>query len=257
LRFAGRVVGATVSRTAHAWFVALLVETDDTPARSESQAAVGVDVGLKTLATLSDGSKVDGPRALGFLLPRLKRLSRAHSRKVKGSANRRKSAQALARLHWRITNVRSDALHQLSHRLTQDFGWIAIEDLNVKGMMANGRLARRLADASFGELRRQLTYKAQQRGVHLAVVDRWYPSSKTCSGCKTVNEALKLGDRVWVCTACGEIHDRDINAAKNILAESIGTSAPGAGASACGEVGSGRARKRSTKPASTKQEVQA
>lgn len=257
LRFAGRVVGATVSRTAHAWHVALLVDTEDAPARSKSHAAVGVDVGISALATLSDGSSVEGPKALEALLQRLRRLSRAHSRKVKSSANRRKSAQALARLHWRVANVRGNALHQMSHRLTRDYAWIAIEDLNVKGMLANRRLARRLADASFGELRRQLAYKAELRGVHLAVVDRWYPSSKTCSGCGAINEALTLGTRTWVCTACGELHQRDHNAAKNILAESIRTTTPGAGASACGEDGSGRARKRSTKPASVKQEVKA
>jgi putative transposase len=194
-----------------------------------------------------------------MLLQRLRRRSRAHSRKVKGSANRRKSAQDLARLHWRISNVRSNALHQLSHRLTRDYAWVALEDLNVKGMLSNRRLARHLADASFGELRRQLTYKAAQRGVQLAVVDRWYPSSKTCSGCGALNEALTLGTRVWVCTACGEVHDCDHNAAKNILAESIRTmnTTPGAGVSACGEAGAGRARKRSAKPASLNQEVKA
>ena len=107
--------------------------------------------------------------------------SRGHSRKVKGSANRKKSAQRLARLHWHIANIRNNALHQLTPRSTRDYGWVAIEDLNVKGMMANHRLARSLADASFGEFRRrQLTYKGLQRGVQVAVVDR-YPSSKACS----------------------------------------------------------------------------
>ncbi|MCC5611148.1 transposase, partial [Nostoc sp. CHAB 5834] len=203
LRFSGSLKGATVSRTAHAWFISILVETEDVPLPSKSQAAVGVDLGVSALAVLSTGKPEEGPKALRILLGRLKRLSRAHSRKVKGSANRRKSAQALARLHWRISCVRNDALHKLSHRLTRDYAWIAIEDLNVKGMMANRHLSLSLADASFGELRRQLTYKAAQRGVHLAVVDRWYPSSKSCSACGAVNEALTLGTRVWVCTACG------------------------------------------------------
>lgn len=257
LRFAGALKGATVSRVAGAWFISILVDTDVVPLRSESQAAAGVDFGLKALATLSDGTSFQGPKALGALLQRLKRLCRSHSRKNKGSANRRKSAQALARLHARIANVRADALHKLSHTLTRDYGWVAIEDLNVKGMMANRRLARHIADAGFAELRRQLTYKAAQRGVHLAVVDRWYPSSKTCSGCGALNEALTLGSRVWVCTNCGEVHERDHNAAKNLLAESIRTTAPGAGVAACGEEGSGRPRKRPMKPASEKQEVKA
>ena len=257
LRFSGTLKGATVSRTAHAWFVAILIETDDLPARSESQAAVGVDFGLTQLATLSDGSTpVPGIKALGVLLARLRRLSRAHSRKQKGSANRKKSAQRLARLHWHIACVRADALHKLSDRLTRNYAWIAIEDLNVKGMLSNRRLARHIADAGFGELRRQLTYKAAQRGVQLVVVDRWFASSKTCSHCEAINDALTLSDRTWTCTGCGTAHERDENAAKNILKESLRMfekRTPGAGASACGAEGTGGLA--TVKPAAAKQEV--
>jgi putative transposase len=153
-------------------------------------------------------------------------------------------------LHWRITNVRGNALHQLSHRLTRDFGWIALEDLNVKGMLSNRNLARRLANAAFGELRRQLTYKAAQRGGLVAVVDCWYPSSKTCSSCGALKDVLTLGTRTWVCTGCGAVHDRDHNAAKNILAESIRTArlakdqeTAGAAGIVCGEEGAGAGRK--------------
>ncbi len=235
LRFAGNIQSATVSRRAHTWHVALTVETDDLPARSESQAAVGVDVGLHHLAVFSDERpSVEGPKALKLLLQRLRRLSRAHSRKVKGSANRKKSAQRLARLHWRIANIRNNALHQLTHRLTRDYGWVAIEDLNVKGMMANRRLARGLADASFGEFRRQLTYKGLQRGVQVAVVDRWYPSSKTCSACGHRLLALPLSVRHWTCPVCQAEHDRDQNAARNILAESMRNITSGVGGGACG-----------------------
>jgi putative transposase len=255
LRFSGRIMGATVSRTAHAWHVALLVEAEDPLLRCESQAAVGVDFGVTHLATLSTGHKESGPKALGQLQGRLRRLSRALSRKAKGSANRKKARERLARLHWRIANVRSNALHQLSHRLTRDFAWIAIEDLNVRGMLANGRLARHLSDASFAELRRQMAYKGQQRGGHLAVVDRWFASSKQCSVCSEIHQTLTLGTRVWVCAGCGAIHDRDVNAAKNLLQESLRNIAPGAGVSACGEDGSGRSRKTAVKPASAKQEA--
>lgn len=248
LRFSGRPVSLTVSRTAHAWFAAVTVETDDAPVRCESQAAVGVDLGVKTLAVLSDDvPDVPGPKAMGVLLARLRRLSRAHSRKAKGSANRRKSAQRLARLHWRIECRRNDALHKLTDRLTRSYAWIAIEDLNVRGMMANGKLARHIADASFGEFRRQLEYKAAQRGVTVAVVDRWLPSSKTCSCCGSIKSDLALSDRRWICAECGTEHDRDKNAAKNILAASYAVSA-------CGEEGSGRRRKTAVKPASAKQE---
>src|SRR5690606_24301318 len=142
--------------------------------------------------------------------------------------------------------------------------WVAIEDLQVKGMMANRHLARHIADASWGELRRQLAYKAQMRGVHLAVVDRWYPSSKTCSVCQVVNHALTLAERRWTCSACGTGHERDVNAAKNILAQSLKDAAPGSesikaagvAASACGEEGAGATRKNRVKPSSLKQEVQ-
>jgi putative transposase len=263
LRFAGSIKTCCVSRVAGAWHVSVTVETSDAPARTENQGAVGVDLGLTDLAVTSSGVKEPGPKALAVLLARLRRLSRAHSRKVKGSANRKKSAARLARLHWRIANVRGDALHKLSDRLTRDHTWIAVEDLGVKGMMGNRHLARHIADAGWGELRRQLVYKASQRGVHLAVVDRFFPSSKTCSDCGHVHEGMTLADRVWACPACGEVHDRDVNAAKNILKRSIDDAAgmdnePTAGGgpvAACGEDGSGLGRTTKTKPASQKQEA--
>lgn len=260
LRFSGKPVSVTISRTANAWFAAITVETEEAPDRCESQASVGVDLGLKTLATCSDGSVFLGPKALGQLMSRLKRLSRAHSRKVKGSANRKKSAAKLAKLHMRIANVRNDALHKLTSTLTTSYGWIAIEDLNVKGMMANRRLARHIADASFGEFRRQLQYKAELRQVQLATVNRFFPSSKTCSACGLINQELMLKDREWTCE-CGAHHDRDLNAAKNILAKSVSDAAikqePSAGEVevACGENGSGSKRKPRVKPVSMKQEV--
>lgn len=261
LRFDGAVKTCTVSRTADCWFVSLTVETESIPGRTESQGAVGVDLGLLHLAVLSSGEKEPGPKALGVLLGRLKRLSRAHSRKVKGSANRRKSALRLARLHWRIANVRGDALHKLSDSITSENGWVAVEDLHVKGMLGNQHLARHIADAGWAEFRRQLTYKAQMRGVTLAVVDRFFPSSKTCSACDSVNEDLTLADRKWTCACCGAEHDRDVNAAKNLLKRSIADamtasskSAGGAPGAACGEEGSGQRRKTQAKPASAKQE---
>lgn len=221
LRFKGRLKGATVSRTAHAWFVAILVDTDEVPALTESQSVVGIDLGISALATFSDGTPpVSGPKALGTLLQRLRRLSRAHSRKQKGSANRHRSAKRLARLHWRISCLRAEALHQLTHRLTRDYAVVCIEDLHVMGMLRNPRLARHIADASLGEFRRQLEYKAAQRGVIVSVVDRWYPSSKTCSACSAINAGLTLSDRRWVCE-CGAAHDRDHNAAVNIEKEGL------------------------------------
>lgn len=248
LRFPGRAVSLTVSRTADAWFAAITVETDGAPARCESQAAVGVDLGVKTLAVFSDDRPdVAGPKAMAVLLGRLRRASRAHSRKAKGSANRRKSARQIGRLHWQISCRRSDALHKLTDLLTREYTWVAIEDLNVRGMMGRRNLARHIADAGFGEFRRQLEYKAAMRGVTVAVVSRWLPSSKTCSECAVVNEALALSDRRWTCAGCGAEHDRDKNAAKNILAASWAVSA-------CGADSSGPGRTTGTKLSASKQE---
>lgn len=220
-RFSGKVVSVTISKTADQWFAALQVQTEDLPEACESQAAVGVDLGLKTWVVLSDGQTYESPKALGALLARLRRLSKAHSRKLKGSSNRRKSAMKLAKLHLQIANIRSDAIHKMTTELTSRYGWIAIEDLNVSGMLGNDKLARHLADASFGEIRRQLDYKSKLRGGQLDTVGRFFASSKLCSACGHKHAELTLSERQWTCRACGAVHDRDFNAAKNILVESI------------------------------------
>src|SRR5690606_17609020 len=183
-------------------------------------------------------------------LNRLRRLSRSLSRKQKGSRNRAKARTKLARLHARIANIRQDALHKLTTDLTRRFHTIGIEDLNVRGMMANRHLARSIADMSFFEFRRQLEYKAAMRGGRVVVVDRFYASSKTCSACGHKLETLPLSVRKWTCSACGSTHDRDVNAAINLKNMAVSSTV-----SACGEEGSGPTRKRRTKPASAKQEV--
>jgi putative transposase len=202
----------------------------------------------------SAGESFVGPKALGTLLARLKRRQRAHSRKVKGSNNRRKSAQGLARLHDRITCVRTDGLHKITTHLTKRHGFLAIEDLNVAGMLKNHKLARHLADASFGEFRRQLEYNSSWRGVELVVVGRFFASSKTCSECGTVNDGLTLKDRTWTC-GCGAVHDRDVNAAQNILVGGKRIRAAGVVASACGAESAGSGCKPATKLSARKQEV--
>ena len=184
LRFSGRIVSATISRVADHWYASITIDADEFPLpEAENQGAVGVDLGVSALATLSTGEKVEGPRALRSLLGRLRRLSRALPRKVKGSRNRHKAKIKLARLHERIANVRRDSLHQLTTSITRRFHTIGIEDLHVKGMLANARLSRAIADMGFGEFRRQLKYKASWRTAQLVVADRWFPSSKQCSGC--------------------------------------------------------------------------
>jgi putative transposase len=233
LRLEGKILSATVSRVADRWFVSVTVEVaHQVPAR-ENQAVGGVDLGVKALATMSDGGAVEGPKALRSNLKKLRRLSRSLSRKVKGSANRRKAKAKIARLHARISNIRKDGLHKLTTELVNRFAVIGIEDLNVKGMMANGKLSRAVADMGFHEFRRQLGYKAAMAGTRIVVADRWSPSSKTCSDCGHVVPTLPLSVRDWVCPACGSVHDRDRNAAINLMniAASSAVTACGAGSS--------------------------
>jgi len=193
---------------------------------------------------------IPGPKAHKALLDRLRRLSRSLSRKMKGSANRRKAKSKLAKLHARIAAIRSDGMHKLTTDLTRRFHTIGIEDLNVRGMMANRHLARSIADMSFFEFRRQLDYKAAMRGGLVKVADRFYASSKTCSACGHKLEILPLSVREWTCPACGVVHDRDVNAAINLKDMAVSSTV-----SACGEEGSDPTRKRRVKPASAKQEV--
>src|SRR5712691_4984404 len=249
LRFNGKVQSAVVSRTADRWFVSLTVEIEhQTPVR-ESQEVGGVDLGVSSLATISDGNTLVGPKALRSNLARLKRLSRSLSRKVKGSANRRKAKAKIARLHARIAHIRADALHKLTTALVTRFAVIGIEDLNVRGMMANDRLSRSIADMGFHEFRRQLAYKAAMYGSQVVVAGRWYPSSKTCADCGVVREALPLSVRAWDCPDCGSHHDRDVNAAKNLMKLAASSTV-----AACAEEGSGLGHKAKVKPASVKQE---
>ena len=253
LRFAGKIMSATVSRRADRWFVSITIDTLDEShlPKAENQGTVGVDLGVSALATLSTGElPTPGPKAHKTLLKQLQRASRSLSRKQKGSANRRKAKIKLARLHARIGNIRLDALHQLTTDLTRRFHTIGIEDLNVRGMMKNRHLARSIADMSFSEFRRQLEYKAQMRGGIVVVADRWFASSKTCSSCGHKLEALPLSLRNWTCPDCGTTHDRDVNAAINLKHMAVSSTA-----SACGEEGAGSGRKTGVKPASTKQEV--
>ena len=254
LRFDGKPLSATLSREADRWFISISVEIERLEPVCESQATVGIDLGVSTAVTLSTGEKIDSPKPLKKALQRLKRRSKQHSRKQKGSANRRKSARKLAKLHARIAHIRQNWTHQTTTDLTRRFALIGIENLNVKGMMANAKLARSISDIGFYELRRQLEYKAALAGSVVVVVDRWFPSSKTCSACGAYCESMPLSIREWTCAQCGAEHDRDINAAQNIQREALAT-ASWAGSHACGEEGAGRSRKTPVKPASVKQEV--
>lgn len=252
LRFQGQVKSATVSKTGGRWFVSLAVETKDIPTKSENQAAVGVDLGVSSLATLSTGEVVPGPKPHKALLARLQRLGRSLSRKKKGSGKWQEAKRRIGRLCARIGAVRTDALHKLTTEVAGRFDLIGIEDLNVKGMAANRHLARSILDMGFFEFRRQLEYKAAMRGGRVVVADRWFASSKTCSACGWKNEELKLSDRSWTCLVCCKVHDRDVNAAKNL--ENYARTASSAGSEARGEGRSGRGRKAAVKLPPVKRE---
>ncbi len=218
-----RILSATVSRTAQRWLVSFTVETDRAVPQRHSRpgSAIGIDLGVKTLLTGVDASgaviTVAGPKPLRASLRKLRRASRAHSRKTPGSANRRKSAARLARIHARVTNVRADALHKATSMLAARYQTIIAEELNVAGMTRNRRLARAIADQGFGTARRMLGYKAAWNGGRLIVAGRWFPSSKTCSGCGDVKAKLALSERTYRCGHCGLALDRDVNAACNLL----------------------------------------
>lgn len=251
LRFTGKILSATLSREADRWFVSLTVDANELPQppKAENQGAVGVDLGVSALATLSTGETIAGPKPHKAARNRLRRLSRSLSRKQKGSQNRKKAKLKLSRLHQKIGNVRKDALHQLTTHLTRRFELIGIEDLNVSGMVKNRCLARSVSDMGFFELRRQLEYKAKQHGGLIHVAPRWFASSKTCSCCNTKREDLPLSVREWTCAVCNTHHNRDINAAMNLKILAVSSTV-----SACGEEGSGLGRKVQAKPASVKQE---
>lgn len=212
-----RVLRMTVSQRAGRWYAALTVERDTPTATQAPKAgAVGVDLGIKTLATLSDGTVIENPRCLAASERRLKRAQKALSRKTRGSNRRAKARAKVARIHARVANVRADAIHKATTWLAGTFSEISIEDLNVAGMVKNHHLAKAVSDAAFSEFRRQLEYKTARTGAVLHVIDRWYPSSKTCSNCGAVKAKLSLNERTYRCDGCGLAMDRDLNAAINI-----------------------------------------
>lgn len=224
LRFQGKIMSATISRTAGHWFCSIQIEID-TPEIKAVGPTVGVDVGIKELAVVSDGRIFTNERALQTAERRLSLLHKAVSRKPRGSRNRYKAVQRLQRHHYRIACIRSDAIHKATAAITKGCSRIVLEDLNIKGMMRNRRLAKALSDAAMGEFHRQIIYKAEQRGAEIIVADRFYPSSKTCSGCGAVKDILTLGERVYSCEACGLEVDRDLNAAINLKQLAEGSSA--------------------------------
>jgi putative transposase len=200
------------------WYVTFTIDIDDQAWLPPTGQAVGVDLGVKDFAVTSDGERIPNPRHLERKARALARYQRRMARCQKGSANRAKAAAKVARAHRKVRNARADSLHRASTHLVRKNDVIAIEDLNVAGMIRNRHLARAISDCGWSEFRRQLAYKCERYGRQLVVIDRWYPSTKTCSVCGCLLAELSLNTRKWTCLSCGARHDRDINAAKNILA---------------------------------------
>lgn len=222
-----KIGSATISEKAGRWYVSICVHEEAVEPLPATGPIIGVDLGIKTLATCSDGRTFDNPKALRSRLNALKRASRAHSRKKKGSQNRKKAQRKLARVHARIGNIRRDALHKATSQIvaktkpeSERPRVIVLEDLHIQGMLKNRKLSRAIADVGLYEFRRQIAYKAAYAGVTVQTVSRWFPSSKTCSCCGTVKEELALSERTFVCEACGLSIDRDFNAAC-VLAASV------------------------------------
>ena len=220
LRFNGKILNATVFKKGGKWFVSVGVEIDNLPKlNAKTHKSVGIDLGITDLATLSDGTKAQAPKPLKTNLKKLQRLSKSLSRKQKGSNNREKAKTKLSRLYYKISCIRKDFLHKLTTDLVKKFDVICLENLNTKGMVKNHKLSRAISDLGFYEFKRQLIYKANMQGKTVKEVDRFYPSSKTCSSCGFVmaKENLTLAVRHWICPSCHANHDRDINASINIL----------------------------------------
>ena len=214
---AARILAATISRTADRWFVSFTVEVERyVPIGNGKATVVGVDVGIRHLATLSNGVSIPNPRALECSLRKLRLLNRQLARRTPGSKRRQQTRRRLARVHARAANLRRDALHKLTTTLATQHGTIVVEQLNLAGMVRNRHLARALADAGLAELRRQLTYKTCWYGSRLVVAERFYPSSKTCSACGWVKAKLTLTERTYTCEVCGLLLDRDLNAARGL-----------------------------------------
>lgn len=220
LRFTGKIMSAVISERAGWWFVSISAEMEHEMPEHDG-GTVGIDLGLKTLATLSDRTVFENQRHYRKGLGRIKGLSKGLSRKIEGSKNWHKNAMKLAKAHYRVACQRQDTLHKMTTHIARTYKLIGMEDLSTKGMLANHCLAQAISDASFYETQRQLCYKANYYGGYVQLVDRWYASSKTCNVCGWVKQDLTLADREWTCQQCSVHHERDYNAAQNIEAEAL------------------------------------
>lgn len=217
LRFDGKVNNVCVKRVADKWFAVINIDIpNEATTICENQTIVGVDLGVKIMATCSNGLSFENPKALRNNLKRLKQRQRRFSRKVNGSNNKYKQRIIVANTHYKISCIRKNAIHYATTSIVDSASVIVMEDLNVSGMLKNRKLSRVVGDVSFGQFLRQIKYKANWQGKEVIMADRFYASSKICSCCGSKKETLKLSDRIFNCAHCGLIIDRDVNAAKNL-----------------------------------------
>ena len=216
-----KVNSITISKTPSGKYYASVQGEFDIESRPKVENCIGIDLGIKDLVITSNGDVFPNKRFLKSKLKKLKFLQRQHSRKTKDSSSRERWRKKLAIQHEKVTNQRLDYLHQITSRLINENQVICIENLNVKGMIKNHKLAQAINDVSWGTLIQMLTYKSTWNSRELVVIDRFYPSSKTCSSCSYLLDEIKLNIREWTCPSCGTVHDRDINAAKNILIQGL------------------------------------
>lgn len=225
-----KIKNVVISKTANHWFIAFKIPFEP-EITTKINDVVGVDLGIKTLATLSDGKIFENLKPYKKNKRKLKILQRRLSKKQKGSNNRKKACAKVAKLHYRIANIRKDNIHKLTTYLAKNHSEIVIEDLNIKGMSKNHKLASAVLDGGFYEFKRQLDYKCKWYDSTLTIVDRFFPSSKQCSSCGNIKSDLKLSDREYVCECCGLVIDRDLNASVNLRNKAVSYIASACGAS--------------------------
>jgi len=223
-----KIYRITVSNKAGKWYISFTLEIDDNRVCENQTSSVGIDLGIEKCITCSDGTVIDNPRILKHYSNRLRKLNKQLSRRSKGSKNWWKSVYALRRCYERVSDIRKDFIHKFTTAIAQKHGIVCLEDLHVKGMVKNHRLAKHILDVAFGEIERQFMYKA----LEVRYVGRFYPSSKTCSSCGNIKDDLKLSDRTYECSVCGVTIDRDLNASINIRNNAVSSTV-----TACGEFG--------------------
>ena len=224
----GEIKNATISKSfTGKYYISILCVVEKPIQHKKTGKSIGIDLGIKDFIITSEGQRYCNPKLIRKYERKLAKKQRILSRKEKGSKGRDKARLSVAKVHEKITNSRNDMQHKVSSKLVKDYDLIAIEDLNVKGMVKNHKLSKAISEVAWSSFVTKLKYKAQWYGKELVVIDRFYPSSKTCSCCDNVKESLSLEERTWTCSKCNTIHDRDVNASKNILRRALAIQSSG------------------------------